>query len=102
MPTTNASRALPLRGIVGIHVSPNREYAAFALRDGRIALVDFAALQASMKQGGMLPKVAIPTSCSDRDPFDLRDPSEQGDDPTEDIEGHDDELEGDDGEDTGD
>lgn len=83
-PATNATRELSFRDAVDIRVSPDRRHAVFALRDGRLALVDFAALRAAMKQGVTLPKIDVPTSCSERDPFDLRDPADE-DDQTGDI-----------------
>lgn len=90
-PATNATRTLSYRGVASVTVSPDRRHAAFVLRDSRIALVDFAVFRAAMTPGVALAKIEVPASCSERDPFDLRDPTAD-DDQTGDIdEDHEDE-----------
>jgi|GEM_PF-4629334 len=99
---TSSTRQLPFRDAFEMRISPDRRHAVISLRDGRLALVDFAAFRAAMSPGPTLAKIEIPTSCSTRDPFDLRDPEATNDDQTGDIdEEHTDGLEEDD-EDTGD
>ena len=101
-PATNTTRQLAYRDAFDARISSNRRHAVVSLRNGRLALVDFAAFRAAMTPGPTLAKIEVPASCSTRDPFDLRDPEETHDDQTGDIdEEHTDGVEGDD-EDTGD
>ncbi|MFN0245516.1 MAG: hypothetical protein ACKV2T_01325 [Kofleriaceae bacterium] len=101
-PATNQTKELRYGDAFHIAISPDLRHAAFATRDGRLALIDFAALRAAMKPGPTLPKIAVPASCSTRDPFDLRDvPEDTGDSDGEGEDAGDDE-DGDTGEDTDD
>jgi hypothetical protein len=102
-PSKNTTRELRFPDAFKIAISPDRRHAAFALRDGRLALVDFAAFRAAMAPGPTLPKIEVPASCSTRDPFDLREVEEDSTDIDEDLdEDSGDDDEDDDEEDTGD
>jgi hypothetical protein len=104
-PATNQTKELRFGEAFHVALSPDLRHAAMALRDGRLALIDFATLRAAMVPGPTLPKITVPTSCSSRDPFDLRDVADdavEGDGDDDDEVTESDDEDDDDEEDTGD